>query len=348
MVAVIGVGGSPKSALSKETRLRLGLLFLLFLLALGLSLISGPAQMGLGDILKIFGSPKSADEALGFIFWEVRLPRTGALLTVGGGLSLSSLLLQSWFHNPLAEPYNLGLSGGATLGAVLAAILGLSGFALVSGSFLGVVISSLLIFPFVLRAEFGNSHRLILTGVMLSFLLGSVATLVLAIDQTGQLGRMFDWLLGAVGTSRDQFWTAGAACLFVFFFYWMQKSLDLDLLLLPSEVARQLGLKHLQIRIAIVITVSVMTAWCVAIAGLIGFVGLLSPHAARLLLDSRKHVALIPGSTLVGATLLLLSDSLSRFLFPDFEVPVGCFMAILGAPILTLLLWKGGASYEQK
>lgn len=323
--------------------LRLLLLFVVFIAAIVLSLVSGPAQLGLVNVFKLLVSASEVDEALKFIFWEVRVSRTGALLVVGGGLSLSSLLLQSWFHNPLAEPYNLGLSGGATLGAVISAISGFSGFALVTGSFVGVVASSLLIFPFVLRAEFSNSHRLILTGVMLSFLLGSVATLVLAIDQTGQLGRMFDWLLGSVGTARDQMWGAGGAFLCLFSLFWIRKARDLDLLLLPSEVARQLGLRHLQIRVFIVITVSVVTAWCVAIAGLIGFVGLLSPHAARLLLDSRKHSTLIPGSILVGASLLLVSDSFSRILFPNFEVPVGCFMAILGAPVLTLLLWKGRA-----
>ncbi len=331
------------------TALKFGILATVGVLASVLSLLAGPADVELGHLLRGMVNPESMDEALRFILLDVRLPRTGALVVVGGGLALSSLLLQSWFHNPLAEPYNLGLSGGATLGAVIAATVGASTAGVVSGSFLGVILSSLLIFPFVMRSQMGRSHRLILTGVMLSFLLGAVATLVLAVDQTGQLGRMFDWLLGSVGTSRDVYWPWAGACLFVFVALWFLNARELDLLLLPTDVARQLGFRHRRAHLLIVATVSIMTAWCVAIAGLIGFVGLLSPHAARVLLGTRKHRFLIPGAILVGASLLLISDSVARLLFPDFEVPVGCFMAILGAPVLMALLWssRGGNVYAE-
>jgi iron complex transport system permease protein len=268
--------------------------------------------------------------------WALRAPRVAAGALVGALLALSGLALQVLLRNPLADPYVLGASAGAALGAIAALLLGL---AIALGASLGALGAGALLM-LLSRAALGShaddaSTHLILTGAMLSAGLGALATLLLTLTPDGALRGAIFWLVGDLSGAQPSLWAAALLALALLLLTLFAK--PVDRLMLGSEAAHMLGEPVRLLRAALVLGACLCTAAAVAMAGSIGFVGLVAPQALRLL-GMRHTRALAVHSALLGAALVVLADALARSVAYPLELPVGAVMSALGAPLFVWFL----------
>jgi iron complex transport system permease protein len=275
------------------------------------------------------------------IVWDIRFGRVLLAALNGAGLAGAGAGLQGLFRNPLADPFVVGASSGAALGATLAISAGLSwevaGFGPVPlSAFIGAMLAVALVYSIAEMGGVTPVIALLLAGAALSTFLGAVVSLlVLLHDQN--LYAVFAWLLGGLsGRSWPHLWASMPYMVVGIGGLWLL-SRPLDALALGDETAQSLGLPLRWARGAIITTASLATAAAVAAGGTIGFVGLIAPHAARLLVGS-NHVRLIPASALLGALLLLLADDVARTIMAPLELPVGIVTAMLGGPFFLYLL----------
>lgn len=300
--------------------------------------LMGMTLWGLSVVLALtYGSVKGADLNL---IYELRLPRVLLASAVGFGLSISGVVLQALFSNSLCEPYTLGVSSGAALGAVIAQSLGVSLTlgGLVGPSLLGAMSVTLLL-TWASSLPGMRSSTLLLIGIMMSFLGSSAVALWISIAEHSGLASTLGWLFGNLSQAR----LVGSAptligVLLLFFSLW-KRSPVLDRLLLGEESAHSLGIDLRSTRNRLIWLTSTCIALCVSSAGAIGFIGLLIPHWSRRLVGS-LHKHLLPVAGISGATALTLADLLARTLFRPYELPVGTLTAIIGAPFFILLLIK--------
>ncbi len=279
--------------------------------------------------------------AYAFIVWDIYLPGVLLALIVGAGLGLSGAALQGVFRNPLADPFLLGISSGGTLGAAILYVYhvgqGNADVYLPVFAFVGAVSTGLLILA-VARGRYSSVETLLLTGVAIANFLSAVLSLVLLYNPTGSEQVTF-WLLGGLGLAD---WTVveiafGATlalgtllCLF---------GRELNLLQLGSDVAQSAGVDAARTRLQVILLASLVTAVAVAFTGIIGFVGLVSPHIVRRLSRSDYRVVL-PGSAAIGALFLLGARDLSYLAFPGSVLPLGIFTAFAGVPFFLFLLFR--------
>ena len=273
------------------------------------------------------------------IVWSYRLSRAVVAASCGAALALSGVVLQSLLRNPLADPYILGISAGASTGAVGVAILGIgAGFLTMPlGAFLGAVVAFALVSVLALKAGRGTA-AIILAGVAGSQLFNALTSFIVTKAATAEQARgiMF-WLLGNLsGVRWPDAWLAVPAalaglviCLF--------HARALDAFAFGSESAASLGISVRRTYLVLVGTAAMMTAAMVSIVGSIGFVGLVIPHAARILVGVR-HGVLLPASALTGAVFMIFADILSRTLIPGQVLPIGVITALVGAPAFALIL----------
>lgn len=273
------------------------------------------------------------------IIWQLRLPRVLAGLGVGALLAQAGLLMQILLRNPLADPYVLGASGGAGLGAILALLLGL---ALWAGSLLGAALALLLLLLLGRRVLASRddeaSAQLILIGAMLAALAGALSTLSLSLVPDQQLrGAMF-WLVGNLSGANHGAVLCALATLLAAWMRWRQRRYDR--LMLGSEMAWLLGEPVARARIELVLLAALSTGASVAVAGAVGFVGLVVPQALRRLgLQRLRDLAwAVP---LTGAGLVVAADTLARSVAMPYELPVGAVTALVGAPVFILMLRRG-------
>ena len=275
------------------------------------------------------------------IVWDLRLPRILLAALIGGGLAASGAAFQGLFRNPLADPFIVGASGGAALGATLAIVYGaawgpLPGGAVPLAAFAGAVLAVALVYGV---AEVGGATPVIalaLAGTALSTLFSAVVSLLMMLNDRS-LQETYMWLLGGLSgrswpalRASWMYLLAGSAGLALL-------ARPLDALSLGDETAQSLGLSVGRGRALVVLTATLTTAAAVASAGIIGFVGLIAPHIARLLFGA-GHARLIPASALLGALLLIVADDLARTVLAPIELPVGIVTAILGGPFFLYLL----------
>lgn len=270
------------------------------------------------------------------IFYDLRLPRTMLAVFVGCLLAGSGLLLQSLLQNPLSEPYTLGLSGGASLGTVLFIALGVSTDFVAIGSFLGCWAVTLLILK--ARKIIFNSRSLILFGVMISFLCGAIVTLLITLLEPQNLPTAMFWLIGQVGY-HGKYWPLVAVCFFVVLIWVVKNHKKLDMFLIDTKTANAIR-KDSGVRTSVILLVSLMTSVAVCFSGLIGFVGLLTPHIAKMYLKTSKHLSSFLFSSILGGIFLLLADVLARWLGGDLDIPAGSITAIVGAPFFIYILFS--------
>lgn len=291
-----------------------------------------------------------ADPVAVAIVWELRLARSLLAAVAGAALGASGAVLQGLFRNPLADPYSLGVSSGASLGAVIAISLGigLPGAVGAAGSFgalgavevfafVGAILSAVVVYAVARVAKaMGPTAALLLAGTAVGALVSAVVSLIVSLHDR-DLHEVFFWLLGGFGGKG---WTdlaaalpAAALCLALAFIL----ARPLDLLGAGEEAAASLGLDVRQARRLAVATSSLGAAGAVAAGGIIGFIGLLGPHIARLLVGP-GHRRLVPASAAIGAALLAAADALARSIASPLELPVGVVTAIIGAPLFLWLL----------
>lgn len=271
------------------------------------------------------------------IVWQLRLPRVLTAGAVGAGLALAGVVMQAITRNPLADPYLLGLSSGASLGAVAVLLLG-SSLLLPFAAFLGAVIA--LAATLVLAGAFGRitPGRTVLAGIAVSALAGAITSLIIFWTVTGNSYReILGWLLGSLAGARWQAVTIAVIAIVVAGIPIMLSGRLLDAFAFGDTSAATLGVNVSVTRWTMLTAAALLTGAMVSVSGAIGFVGLILPHAVRLLVGPR-HRLLLPLSALIGASFLIWADTLARSLFDPRELPVGIVTAIIGAPVFALLL----------
>ena len=317
----------------------------LFVSVAVLSLLSGSTFLPLSDILaSLFSGDLGSSTTR--IFLYVRLPRTLASLIAGGALACAGALAQGTLHNRLATPSILGVNSGAGFAITIASAFGVIGGVLTSVfAFFGALCATALIVLFSKR--FGLSRaNVILCGVALNSLFGALTSAIITLfPDVGVMSN--DFRVGDFSSVSFRALLPASLIILVTLFLSYTLSNDLDALSLGDESAFALGLSPSRLRLLFMLLVSLLSGAAVSLCGLLSFVGLIVPHALRML-GVQKSGHLLPLSTLLGATFVTLCDTLSRVLFAPYEVPVGILMAILGAPFFLFLLFsKKGENHDR-
>jgi iron complex transport system permease protein len=310
---------------------RVGLLVALALAVALVSLFSGSADLGVGHTLQaLFGG---ADLATRSIVIDLRLPRLAAGFAVGSLLALAGVLLQALFRNSLADPYVLGVSGGAAVGAILAMTLGAALLIVQTAAVCGAL--GAMIGVYVL-ARGGSTARLLLVGVALASACGAFVSVLLSAADASRLRGMVFWLAGDLEWAGAPLASLLVALVAVVGAVLLARPLNV---LAAGELrARSVGLELDTWRLAVYLVAAVLTAVAVVSAGMIGFVGLVTPHTVRVLFRTSDHRLVAPVSALLGGTLLAAADLIARTLTSPRQLPVGAVTALVGAPIFILLL----------
>ncbi|WP_175496231.1 FecCD family ABC transporter permease [Psychrobacillus psychrotolerans] len=285
-----------------------------------------------------------ADAIATNIVWKIRMPRVVLAGLVGASLAIAGAAFQSLLKNPLADPYTLGVSSGASVGAVATLFFGISIpflgiFTLPVFSMVGALVTMLLVISFAKLVDRGmKMETIILTGIIFSSFLGSVISLMIAL--TGEeLRQIIGWLLGSVSMRGWSF--VQMALPFVIigtFLLWINRR-ELNAMLFGEERAKHLGVDVKKRKMMILIGGSMLTGTAVSVSGTIGFVGLVVPHMTRLLFGSdNRHV--LPLSFINGASLLIICDLVSRTIISPTELPIGVITAFIGAPVFAFIFFK--------
>jgi iron complex transport system permease protein len=311
------------------------ILFSLCLLAVasfGLALTVGSFKVSYSDVLAaLLGQEGGA----GDVVLQLRLPRALAGFACGGLLALAGALMQVLLRNPLADPYVLGISGGAGVGAMFAMLLGWPIIAIDGLAFAGAFGAMLLVFGLAHGDGSWTQTRLLLTGVIVAAGCGALVALMLAIAPEHKLHGMLFWLMGDLGQSFE--WWPALLTLVLALLLATPFARELNLLARGLMQAQALGVAVDRLRFAIYLLASLATAASVTTAGSIGFVGLVVPHLVRLATGNDQRL-LLPASVLAGGSLLVLADTLARTLIAPQQLPVGVLTALIGVPVFLFLL----------
>jgi len=315
------------------------LLAALVLLALGsvfVSALFGSVEIPVGRVWGALAGSAAGVE--GDIVWKLRLPRAAAAFACGALLAQAGALLQVLLRNPLADPYVLGISGGAAVGALGAMLAGAGAVAMGAGAGGGALAVVGIVFLLSFRAGDWNIYRLLLTGVVLAAGCGALVSLLLTLAPEAGVKGMLFWLMGDLSQAQAPLpaWIALAALSALGLAF----AGSLNVLALGPLKARTLGVAVLPLQVGVYFTASLGTAAAVLLGGSIGFVGLLVPHALRLL-GVTDHRWLLPMCALLGGGFLTLADTAARTLWAPQQLPVGVLTALMGVPLLLLLLPRG-------
>ncbi|MEI7831830.1 MAG: iron ABC transporter permease [bacterium] len=310
--------------------------------------IGGSAVVRPGDVPRVIwhhlGGPMSTSDMLDMIVWQIRLPRIALALLVGASLAVAGALMQSLFHNPMADPYIVGVSSGAALGAVLAVTLGLqfafAGFVTRSlFAFIGAVAVTGLVYFLSRRGGRVPIGTLLLTGIAIGGLMSAITSLLLMQWRPDDMRMVIMWLMGSLA-GRD--WAAVFSLLPYTFIgvtiavLWRR---ELNIMALGDETAHHLGVNLERTRMLILVVASMLAAAAVAVSGVIAFIGLIVPHLMRLLVGP-NHRQLIPACIIGGGLLLIWADVLAQVIIPGAEIPIGIVTSALGCPFFLYLLQR--------
>ena len=294
----------------------------------------GSVKISIGNIVQAIFSPGSISKNTAYIIRNLRIPRVTSAILVGAALALCGVVFQSVFRNPMADSYVLGVSSGASFFVGLSFVIGIS-FADVSlpvVAFIGAMLTTILLFAISRK----NTASLLLTGIALNFFLSALTTLTIYLSNR-QADNILFWTLGSLGSSSWPRVLILLSVLTVASVITGSNSSAMDLLLMDDSTAISSGVDVKKTRIILLAVASVVTATVVCFCGIIGFVGLMSPHFVRLLVGP-KHRRLLPLSMLMGSAILLFSDIVCRFAIAPSELPIGIITSVLGAPVFLTLL----------
>jgi len=334
--------GGPRTILALA--LALPVVAIIGLMVGNIGPISAEPEIGVWEFLRVLFGMEGRRPQYEVIIWEIRMPRVLMGLLCGAGLAVSGTAMQGMFRNPMADPYIIGLSSGAGLGAALAILAGVSvatgQFSLPVMAFLGALGTLYVVYLISVRSGRLDVNTMLLAGVAVGAFL-SALTAFLMYMSSGQIRRLFFWMMGTLLHST---WTSvaitlpvvamGTAALMIF-------SRHLDAVLFGEETAHNLGVDVERLKTVLFSMTALLAGVTVAFCGIIGFVGLVVPHIFRLLVGPR-HTYLYPVSALGGACFLVLADSAGQLILSPAEMPVGIITAICGAPFFVYLLMKRG------
>jgi iron complex transport system permease protein len=287
----------------------------------------------------VLGLTEAGNETERTIILSLRLPRAVLAGFVGAGLSVSGATFQALLRNPLADPYILGVSSGAAVGAIIAILLGLGtfSFGLPLASFLGALLTILAVFYFGRQDGKIHPNTLLLAGVITGSFLSALIMFFISVSQREELHTIIFWLMGDFSFSSPRAILIISPYILLGVFLLYLRSRHLNLILSGEENAVQLGVDVEKLKLISYLSASLITAASVSVCGLIGFVGLIIPHSVRLIFGP-DHRLLIPSAALLGASFLIASDTFARTLLAPVELPVGVITAAFGGPFFIYLL----------
>jgi len=316
-------------------------LMALLLVSVLIALSVGELNIGLLDVLRMIflGGDESSIEYL--LITEIRLPRVILGIAVGGALSLSGVILQGIYRNPLVEPFTLGISGGASLGVATVIVLGLhislGSFMLPLSGFIGAFLIIFLVYTISSRKGALNIQNMLLTGVMISFIASSAMMFLLAITSSENLHGIIFWIMGSLDEPNIfliRLTLYSSLIILVISYLFVQ---PLNALRLGEEKALHLGINtNVAIRVLFILA-SLLAGICVSVAGVIGFVGLIIPHLLRLIFGS-DYRFLLASSFLLGGSFIVLSDVVARTIISPNELPIGVITGIIGGLVFIVLM----------
>ncbi len=314
--------------------------FLVAAMFLGVSMgSSGAGWSAIVETARAINEPGTTAHA---IVWDIRFPRVMLAAIVGAVLSVGGLVFQALLRNPLAEPYILGISGGAAIGAIIGIMLGLTGFAGTGMlAFAGGMATLFLVLGIASGSAMMKKESLLLSGVMVNAFCSAVIMFLISLSMDSRLHNIMFWLMGDLSSSGPVEITYLAAAVLPCFIVIFWISHTMNLLLMGKDMAHSMGVNVKLATIGLLMLTSFMISMTVAQVGLIAFVGLVVPHLLRLLLGS-DHRELVPACIFGGAGYMVLCDLLARILPRHGEMPVGVITAMVGAPLFIYLLRRSG------
>lgn len=320
----------------------LALLGFMISLAVSIGEISIPLDTTAKAVMKrAFGMPFEISRIHEGVIWDYRLSRALVAASAGAALALCGVILQALLRNPLAEPFVLGISAGASTGAVCIMVLGIGYgvLTLSTGAFLGAVVAFLLVSLLAAGAG-GSSDRIILAGVAGSQLFNALTSYIVTTSANAEQARgvMF-WLLGSLSGVRWPDVYLAAPVALIGFAFCAAHARALDAFMFGTDTAAGLGIPVRRVRITLLGVTALMTATVVSIVGCIGFVGLVIPHAARFIAGP-GHQRLLPVSAMIGAIFMVAADIVSRIIIPQQILPIGVVTALFGAPAFAFILYR--------
>jgi iron complex transport system permease protein len=296
------------------------------------ALAVGSLTLPIGDVVAAISG---ADNVARSIVFDLRLPRALAAFACGGLLALAGALMQVLLRNPLADPYVLGISGGAGVGALTAMLLGLAGLGVPGFAFIGALAAMLLVFGLAHGDGSWTQTRLLLTGVVVAAGCGALVALILTLAPEQKIQGMLFWLMGDLSQAVNPL--PALAVLVGALVIAMPFARELNLLARGADQALALGVAVPLLRRIVYIVASLATAVAVTTAGSIGFVGLIVPHLVRLAVGNDQRL-LLPATVLAGGSLLVLADTAARTIVAPIQLPVGVLTALIGVPVFLYLL----------
>ncbi|MFA5271411.1 MAG: iron ABC transporter permease [Candidatus Omnitrophota bacterium] len=297
------------------------------ILAAIFGVIKGPVNL---NLFELFSGENSQ-------ILHLRLARVLLAIISASGLAVSGIILQAILRNPLAEPYLLGTSSGAGLLAVGAVVLGVSTLYIPFAAFLGAILSTLLVYSLSRKSGRLGVESLILSGVIVSIACSAIIVFLLSMSNKEALHGITWWLWGSLEVFDYKLLFTVSIIVILGIFTAIFFSKELNAISLGEEEALHLGINVELLKKILLFLVALITAAIISVCGIIGFVGLIIPHTARLIVGP-NHKALIPVSCLISATFMVLCDIISRTLFSPSEIPIGVVTAIIGAPVFIILL----------
>jgi iron complex transport system permease protein len=332
------------SIISIPTRQRsytiLGALLILALVAVLIAGVTGSVALSASDLWYGMHQILHGRQGMAGTLLALRLERAGSAFVTGAMLALAGVLMQALLRNPLADPYVLGVSGGASVGALLAMLLAGAAWMIDAAAFGGALLVALLLFTLAHRDLHGTQggsepSLLLLTGVIVASGCGALVTLMLSLAPDGRLRGMVFWLIGDLSATRWRLlpWLILIGALLLA----CRAARAINLLAMHAESAATLGIGVAALRRGLFVLAALLTAAAVAGAGSIGFVGLIVPHACRFALGP-DHRLLLPAATLSGGIFLMLADTAARSLIAPQQLPVGVITVLIGAPLFLLQL----------
>jgi iron complex transport system permease protein len=328
--------------------LMITILLVLVIAAACLSLFSGEMDISLSDLPQLFATKSDIRYA---ILTKIRIPRVILAFAIGGALSLTGAILQGIYHNPLVEPYTLGISGGAAFGVALVIVTGLhltlGTFMLPLAGFSFSIVTIFLVYFLSLKKGAIDINRMLLIGVMISFVASSSMMFLMAITTAENLHGIIFWMMGSLNEPnifliKVMLYSSLAGLIIAYFF-----ARPLNALRLGEEKARHLGINSVTSIKILFLVASLLTGVCVAVAGVIGFVGLVIPHIIRSIIGNDYRILLI-SSFLGGSLFLLISDVIARTIIAPNELPIGVITGMVGGFVFIVVLARTGVKTKLK
>lgn len=329
------------------------LLFIVLLIATGALICYcaclGDANIPVKDILRIIGGKAfnrpewygNLSDGIVAIVWDIRLPRILCGAFVGAGLSIAGAVFQSLLMNPLADPYTLGVSTGAALGASIAilisGIMAIVYIPVLPAAFVGAILTLMLVTSIANRSNGLTSSNLIIAGVIVSSIMSAGISMVKYVAGE-EVGAIVFWIMGSLASRTWQHVLIAVPFIIICFFVCYHYSHELNILCNGDETANVLGINIKKVRLILLVSASLITATCVAVSGVIGFVGLVIPHLLRFGITSNNR-NLLPLSAVTGAMMLVIADNFSRVVFSG-EIPVGVLTTLVGGPFFIYIFMK--------